>query len=268
MNTQFFFGTEFRRRLTTALVGVPLVLLSVLIGKPVWDLLVVGVSFVCVLELQRMISPGSRTGVVGMLAITLACFISYNYPFILPLTLLVFFAAQFVRSFTLDGSKRQILLRHFLYASIGALYIGLPLSLLLAVRGMDRGWEWTGIAFANNWATDGFALIGGRIAGHTKLAPRISPGKTVEGALIGLVVGFIFGMGFSLLVGLSVGKAVVANVAIAILTEAGDLLESWIKRFFAVKDAGDILPGHGGLLDRVDGMLLAGPALYLMLRLL
>ena len=63
------------------------------------------------------------------------------------------------------------------------------------------------------------------------------------------------------------GRWVIANIAVAVMTLIGDLLESWIKRVFAVKDAGSLLPGHGGILDRIDGMLLAVPVLYLILAL-
>jgi phosphatidate cytidylyltransferase len=108
-------------------------------------------------------------------------------------------------------------------------------------------------------------LMGGRRFGRRKLAPRISPGKTVEGAIIGIVCGFVMAFALSLLVRMPFQMALAASVAIPILTVIGDLLESWIKRFFAVKDAGNILPGHGGLLDRADGMLLAAPALFLIL---
>jgi phosphatidate cytidylyltransferase len=267
--TQKLAGTDLRRRVITALLGIPIILGLLWLGSPWWDILVVSVSLACVVEFQHMFAPDSRTGLVGMFAIVLACFLSTMIGNYLPLLgiLLIFFIIQMVRALRLDLPQRQMLLRHTLYASLGAIYIGLPLSLFLAIRSFDRGALWTGIAFASNWATDSAALIGGRMFGRRKLAPRISPGKTVEGALIGVLVGFIIGLLVSLTVGIPFKTALFASVAIPVLTGIGDLLESWIKRFFAVKDAGHFLPGHGGLLDRIDGMLLAAPALYIILRL-
>ncbi|MEP7284173.1 MAG: phosphatidate cytidylyltransferase [Chloroflexota bacterium] len=267
--TRVFRGSDFRRRLTTALFGIPFMLAIVYFGTPLWDTFVIVVALLCVRELWHMIIPKSLVGLTGMILITLACFLCFriNNYLILAAVFLAFLIVQAARSLFTSGSKRQFLLRNFVYATLGALYIGIPLTLIIAVRGMDRGVEWTALAFANNWTTDGLALIGGRMFGRHKLAPTISPSKTIEGALIGLVCGFSFGLILALWVGFPVQLALIANFAISTLTVVGDLLESLIKRSFSVKDAGDILPGHGGLLDRVDGMLLAGPALYLILLL-
>jgi phosphatidate cytidylyltransferase len=267
LNTQARLGSDFPKRLLTALIGIPVIVAAIFIGYPVWSVVVIGTALVCVRELRRMITPEGKTGLTGMIVVVLACFISFpiqNY-LILAAAIVVFFGVPGIQLMSNSAPKRQFLLRNFVYPAIGALYIGMPLVFLLAARGFPQGALWTGMAFATNWSTDGFALIGGRIAGRRKLAPAISPGKTVEGAAIGLVSGFAIGTVCALLAGLPANIVLVAAAAIAVLTILGDLLESLIKRSFSVKDAGYILPGHGGLLDRVDGMLLAGPALYLIL---
>ena len=270
MNTQpSRLGPDFRRRLLTALGGIPLIVAAIFIGYPVWTVVVIGTALVCVRELRRMITPEGKTGLTGMIVVVLACFISFaiqNY-IILILAILGYFGVPAIQLISNSAPKRQFLLRNFVYPAIGALYIGMPLAFLLAVRGFEQGALWTGMAFATNWATDSFALIGGRIAGRHKLAPAISPGKTTEGAAIGLFSGFAIGTICGLLVGLPGNIVPIAAFVMAILTIVGDLLESLIKRSFSVKDAGFILPGHGGFLDRVDGMLLAGPALYIILLL-
>src|SRR5258708_15872027 len=265
LNTQARLGSDFGKRLTTALLGMPAIVAAIFIGYPVWSIVVIGTALVCVRELRRMITPEGKTGLTGMIVVVLSCFISFaiqNY-LILVGAIIAYFGVPAIQLISNSAPKRQFLLRNFVYPAIGALYIGMPLVFLLAVRGFERGALWTGMAFATNWATDAFALIGGRIAGRHKLAPAISPGKTVEGAIIGLVSGFAIGSICALLAGLPANIVLPATFAIAILTILGDLLESLIRRSFSVKDAGVILPGHGGFLDRVDGMLLAGPALYL-----
>lgn len=269
MNRNRLLGSDFRIRLLTALVGIPAIVASIFIGPPIWTLVVIGTALLCIRELRRMIDPPYTTTLIAMSLITLSCFFSFsaqNY-LVMALVILAFFLLRLVqtRGVTEPGLFLQ---RKFLYPVLGALYVGLPLSLLLAVRDMNRGALWTGMAFTSNWATDGFALIGGRIAGHHKLAPRISPGKTTEGAIIGLAAGLAVGSIAAVIAGLPLRSVLIINAAVSALTILGDLLESWIKRAFAVKDAGTLLPGHGGLMDRVDGMLLAGPALYVLLMLL
>ncbi len=121
------------------------------------------------------------------------------------------------------------------------------------------------LTFCCVWATDSFAFFVGRAIGKHKLAPRLSPAKTVEGAIGGLlaavVVGAVFGW---LLLGYAPGGALAGAVA-GTLGQAGDLFESALKRELGIKDFGGILPGHGGVLDRFDGLLLTAPAVYLLL---
>src|SRR5258708_13949778 len=142
-----------------------------------------------------MMCPDDLGALIGMSIVALACFVSFRIQNYLPLlaVVLVFFVVQAIRTMIFTGSRREFFLRHFIYASLGGLYIGVPLSLLLGVRYLDRGADWTALVFANNWITDGFALIGGRLGGRQKLAPHISPGKTGEVALIGLAAGFTAG---------------------------------------------------------------------------
>jgi phosphatidate cytidylyltransferase len=261
------FGADFSRRVLTALIGATLLLGLIMLGSPLWNVLVIGTALLCVWELHHMISPNSRTGLVGMLSITLAnfyCLRVNNYN-LLALVLLIIFIFQVTRSFTMESAGANFLLRYFVYTTLGALYISIPMSLLLGVHSLEQGAAWTMIAFLSNWATDGLALIGGRLVGRTKLAPQISPGKTVEGAFIGLLGGFLIGMIAALILNVPLKTALLVNIAVPILTILGDLLESWIKRYFAVKDSSSLLPGHGGFLDRADGMMLAGPAVYLIL---
>lgn len=141
---------------------------------------------------------------------------------------------------------------------LGLLYVGFPFVLISRLAYHPNGREWLAILLLSNWATDGFALIGGRLFGRTKLAPSISPGKTVEGVLIGIIAGIVAAVGFGAWwLNLSVDNGVVIGLLIALPTVVGDLFESYVKRQFHVKDTSGVLPGHGGLLDRVDGLVLA-----------
>lgn len=118
------------------------------------------------------------------------------------------------------------------------------------------------------WAADIFAFYAGRAFGRHKLAPTISPGKTWEGAVGGVVGAALVGAAFKLTVLDAVAAVHVAVVVgiCSILGPAGDLAESQLKRSTGTKDAGSILPGHGGVFDRFDAMIIAAPLVYLYLR--
>ena len=128
------------------------------------------------------------------------------------------------------------------------------------------GHRWLLAALAIVWAADTGAYFAGRKFGRRKLAPRVSPNKTVEGLVGGVVAGVAVGLPFALFAGASPGpQPAVALVALAtvLFSVVGDLFESLLKRQRGVKDSSNLIPGHGGLLDRVDGVLAALPAFAL-----
>lgn len=140
------------------------------------------------------------------------------------------------------------------YAS-GFLYALLPALALLWIRERDaHGVDLLIWAFIVTWATDIGAYFTGRAFGRRKLAPSISPGKTVEGLYGGIVAAALLAGGWALAMGLGRPLLVLAPL-FAIAAQAGDLFESWMKRRAGVKDSGTWLPGHGGVLDRLDGLV-------------
>ena len=137
----------------------------------------------------------------------------------------------------------------------GILYLGLPAMILVWIRN-DLG-LWAALwLFAVVWATDIGAYAFGRLIGGAKLAPRISPNKTWAGLVGGMVCAAAVGAGFAVASGSRATMVLtMVSAALASVAQGGDLFESWVKRRFHVKDSGRIMPGHGGLLDRVDGLL-------------
>jgi phosphatidate cytidylyltransferase len=148
-------------------------------------------------------------------------------------------------------------------------YLGLLLSTLVLVRDADDGRRWFFLGILTTFAIDTGAYAVGKLIGRHKMAPKISPGKTWEGAIGGYVAGA--GACFALNGLLDGGTSAVgvAPLAFALppVAIAGDLFESWMKRRMGVKDASGLLPGHGGFLDRLDSILFVFPVLYLFLRL-
>lgn len=146
-------------------------------------------------------------------------------------------------------------------AAYGVLYLGWPAILLIWLRdgSSESGLAWTVSAFIIAWSSDSLAYLVGSLLGGPKLWPRFSPNKTWSGFIGGLAAGTVAGVLLAtfLDMGISPGWGALLGLAAALATMAGDLWESALKRRYGVKDAGKLIPGHGGLLDRVDGLMFA-----------
>jgi phosphatidate cytidylyltransferase len=166
------------------------------------------------------------------------------------------------------------------YGLFGLAYVGMLFSSFVLLRGvsgqvavapfgvMDRGaWLMFFVAFCV-WATDTFAYLVGRSLGRRKLAPTLSPGKTVEGSLGGLLGAMLAGAVFAHWIHLSFPHGLVVGAIAGTVGQMGDLFESALKREIGLKDFGNLLPGHGGILDRFDSLLFVTPLAYLYLRFL
>ncbi len=149
-----------------------------------------------------------------------------------------------------------------LWQAAGVLYLGLPSLAILTLREVPHQGGWLiGALFAVVWATDTGALVVGNLVGGPKLAPVLSPNKTWSGTIGGVVVAAIAEAIFIAIIGGHAGAAALFGAALAVFAHFGDLFESWVKRRFRVKNSGALIPGHGGVLDRVDSTLFAVVAL-------
>lgn len=147
----------------------------------------------------------------------------------------------------------------------GVLYIGIPALALVALRDIPPQGAMIVLGlFLIVWSTDTGALVFGKLIGGKKLAPRLSPGKTWAGTIGGsITAAMVFGL-YIAFFGFSVFAAMGFAFLFSFTAHGGDLLESWVKRRFGAKDAGSIIPGHGGVLDRVDSTFAASVALALL----
>jgi len=137
----------------------------------------------------------------------------------------------------------------------------LAVSLVMIRVAPELGFEALIFVLAVVWATDSGAFFAGRTIGGPKLAPRISPKKTWAGALGGLLAALFAGVAACWLVNVSISLELIAvALSLSIVSQVGDLFESWVKRRFDAKDSGSIIPGHGGVMDRVDGLTFAAAA--------
>ncbi len=156
--------------------------------------------------------------------------------------------------------------RHGHFAAAGVPYAGIcGLSLIWLRNQPGHGLEDTLFLVTVVWGTDIGAYAVGRVFGGKKLAPRISPGKTWSGGIGGFMAAGLTGAAVALFLHGNPLEAALAAGILSLVAQAGDLLESAIKRHLGVKDSGDTIPGHGGLFDRVDGFLTAAPVAALFL---
>jgi phosphatidate cytidylyltransferase len=253
-----------KARLLTGLVGVPLLIAIIGWGDPwlfhgFFLLITVG----ALREYFAMGFPGRpRDQVIGIafgLAVSSIVFFPQLTPgdmVLAPLLVLMLSIYLF-----LHGQIEERLAR-LAWTLLGSLYLGYLLPHWSSLFRLPHGRAWVFFVLVVIMAGDISAYFVGRRFGTKKLAPEISPGKTVEGA-IGYVLGSVSAgclTGISLAVGLSWLELAMLSGLLSVLGQVGDLFESWIKRAFAVKDSGRLLPGHGGLLDRLDSLIF--PAVF------
>jgi phosphatidate cytidylyltransferase len=156
-------------------------------------------------------------------------------------------------------------------AVLGAAYPGLLLATVVQLRQLPDGAAWVVLTLTVTWLNDTGAYFAGRALGRRKLCPRISPSKTWEGAAGGLlasIVGALVVKGLGWLPQLPWWGGVVVGAGAGVLGPIGDLGESMLKRAYGAKDSSNLLPGHGGLLDRIDALLFTGPFVLLCARIL
>ncbi len=182
------------------------------------------------------------------------------------------FGAAMILATAVLARKRQLANagRDFAFALSGLIYVPM-MACVWPLLKKELGPEWLFLALALAFSSDTAAYFAGRAFGKHKLYEAVSPKKTVEGAVGGLLGGVIatVGMGhFWLLPEISISHGIVLGVLGSALGQLGDLVESMIKRTFGAKDSGNILPGHGGMLDRVDGLLFVAPLVYYYARLM
>ena len=259
------------QRLPSAVVAAPIMLGLLYYGPPWgWLLLVMAAATIGSLELFAMTHPKDRVsayiGTALVLGVIGVLWQFTNEPKIL---LVLIFALPFIalvltmmRLGDIDTAAQRGLAMAF-----GPLYVGggLATSALLCRDGGDDGPSFVLLAIMLSWLSDTGAYFAGRFLGKHKLFPAVSPKKTVEGALGGLagaVAGALLAS-FFYLRSLPVLDGVLLALIGGGLGQVGDLGESMIKRSFNVKDSGGIVPGHGGILDRVDALMVTSIATYL-----
>lgn len=255
-------------RVLFAVCAIP-ILLYLLFMAPKWGFLslLVVACIVSSVELFRMIAPGRLLlmtfGAISSTAVFY--FFSFsNNPSFLPLVIIILVLSSLSMGLTRPGYIDEAVF-HVGWLIAGPLYLGSTLGSLALLFSRQFGGSWVLFAAMTSWFGDTGAYFGGRAFGKHKLHPSISPKKTVEGAVFGLLSSMAGGLvaHLWLLPSLSLVESVVLASVAGASGQLGDLCESLVKRRCGVKDSGTIIPGHGGLLDRIDSLLFSSSVIWI-----
>jgi phosphatidate cytidylyltransferase len=246
-----------RQRVLTAAISLVVVVAAVAFGPMSWKLLIYAGSLVCAYEFaaiagQRWLQAGALWAYVIVTAVL--WWSHWFHPFVFQAMVAITFMIPVI-----TRNRVNILQSATLLA--GGLYIGLGSASLVTLRELDNGLAWVFLCMVAIWATDTAAYFVGSWLKGPKLWPEISPKKTISGAVAGVIAGGAAAavIGSAFINPKYLGQFILVGCLISIVGQIGDLVESAYKRSAGVKDSGKLLPGHGGLLDRVDSLLFAGP---------
>jgi len=261
-------------RVITAIVGLPLIILAIWFGGPWFSLLIAAAALAGTYEFYRMADFDRREpllylGLLWTLALVLRQ--HYNNPDALPIVITATIVLSLI-CLLLRPSKEKVF-RDWAWTIVGALYVGWMLSYWLNLRGLEDGRNWVYLAMLTTFANDTGAYFMGRARGKHKLAPKISPSKTWEGAAGGLICAILAATVIAMilkLISVKLGapfvfgywQIMLLGFLVGIFAQLGDLVESLLKRNTGVKESGNLLPGHGGILDRFDSLIFVGAVVY------
>ncbi len=272
-------GSNLLLRSATAAVAVPVLVVLILVGGELWAAVVALTLVVAVFEYGAAVGLRSRdpllwltaAGAAALPAVALIDDIPQTWP--LTALALALLAAPIVAGLggRVGDPPAPALApqaKRLAFAALGVLYFGWLGSFAVLLRQAPSGEEWVLLAVFAIMAADTGAYVVGRSVGRHALAPRLSLNKTVEGTVGALAAGFAAVLLIDLLLDLDVTiwKMVILALILPVMAVLGDLAESTLKRSLSVKDLGRLIPGHGGVPDRLDSLLFGIPTVYLFMQ--
>ncbi len=247
-----------RSRLIVAAIGIPIGVALVVLGGPLFGGAVALLALLGLHEFYTLTRPYRPNLLVGYLAAVACMFGAY---FAGAAGLLAGAASVVLLLFfwSLGGPLGDHLVGRMAVTALGVVWLALGFGHMIVLRNLEHGMALTIFAIAVTWINDTFAYGTGRLLGRHRLAPRISPNKTIEGSVGGIVGSVLCALVVKVYAGdwFPARDAVILGLAVGVIGQWGDLFESAVKRDLRVKDSGRLFAGHGGVLDRFDSVLFA-----------
>ncbi len=258
--------SQLRQRLLSAAVFIPILLVIIWFG-PLWlfSLLIAAVALVGAIEFYRLATHGGwQPSVVLGVAFTLFFIADAYFAEPRATEILIPTAVALPLLWLLLRSRGEKTLANWLWTVGGIFYIGWMLGHFIPLRELEQGRDWVILALFTTFAADSGAYLIGRAWGRHSVVPKISPGKTWEGTFAGLIAGIAAAVALNAILGLPISywQVSILGFLIAAVAFVGDLVESMLKRKAGVKDAGRLIPGHGGILDRLDSVVFTVVLVY------
>lgn len=261
------------KRILTTVIGLPIVGAILLLGnKYVIDFILMAVSIICMYEYFTVISkvahPIKWVGYLSTVIVALTAFLSVQTVmqivfFSIPVLILIMFLKVII-------TNMQTTFKDVAYTFLGIFYVTFFIMFLSLIRGLDNGKFLIGFVMLVAWSTDIFAYLVGKHFGKHHFS-KVSPKKTIEGCISGIVGAVIVGVVYTLIVNQIYNTGIdnylfvaIISLVLSIISQVGDFVASTIKRFADMKDYGNLIPGHGGMLDRIDSLIFIAPFAYLL----
>lgn len=254
------------QRIISAVVAAAIVLPIIILGGMPFKVLIYLMASIALFELIRMkkMKVMSLPSMVSFIALWLLMYPSFQIQtHFSKMEILLLFVLIILTSTVLSKNKFTFENAGFLLLSV--IYLGFGFFYFIEIR--EYGLIYIFLPLFVIWATDSGAYFIGRAIGKRKLWPEISPNKTIEGAVGGILCAMVVALGFKsfITIDVSLFEIMIISFLLAIFGQIGDLVESAFKRYYNVKDSGNIMPGHGGVLDRLDSLIFVFPILHLLL---
>lgn len=265
------------KRILTSLIGFPLVVLLITLGNAaIIDFAIMIVAIICMHEYLGIISKVCNpikwiaylsTIIVFLVSVVPVNIMKYITLFSIPVTLLILFLHIII-------TDMKVTVKDVAYTFLGIAYVTVFITFIGLIVIQEKGKLALGYTLMTAWATDVFAYTAGKLIGKHHFS-KVSPKKTIEGCISGAlgstIVGFIYTLiankvGALQIQGIGYLYAIIIPLVLGLISQIGDFTESCIKRFADVKDSGHLLPGHGGMLDRIDSVIFIAPFVFAVLK--
>ena len=271
-----------KQRIITALIGLALFSVCLMFFETlVFNFVISAIAVIGIIELLSAANITKFPPICILCAILVGITPFLSIPLFVEYRMAVYLIFVFVAFLLMLGHHNELRFADLAFALFSSFLLGLVFSVFIYVRDFNAEratrFFYIILIFGGAWLADSAAYFAGRFFGKHKLAPQISPKKTVEGAIggvLGCVVGFVLlGVAFDSIMSSNGSPLrvnylylVILSIVLSIVGMLGDLTFSVVKRQYGIKDYGNLLPGHGGVLDRFDSVVFTAPALYIIIQ--